>query len=63
MIGGGEPALAAHRRGHLGGEVEPVRAGLVAVDLLQPEHVGVQQLHRVPEPVDVDLAVGQATCR
>ena len=34
-----------------------MRPRLVPVDLLQPEHVGVEALHRGGEPVDVDAPV------
>ena len=53
----------AHRLGGDGGEVRAQRPRLVAVDLLQPEHVGVQALHGGGQPVDVDPAVVRASAR
>ena len=49
----------AHRLGGHRGQVGAERARLVAVDLLEAEHVGVQALHGGGQPVDVDAAVVQ----
>jgi hypothetical protein len=53
--------VGPHRlRGH-GGQVGAVRAGLVAVDLLQGEDVGVERADRGGVPVEVDLVVHRGT--
>jgi len=48
-----------HRLGGQDGQVGAVRPGLVAVHLLQREHVSVELAHGDGEPVEVDLPVDE----
>ena len=58
--GGGEAVFGGvEGAGGDGGEVEVAAAGLVAVDLLQGEDVGVERGDGGGEPVGVDEAVGE----
>ena len=47
----------AHRLGRHRGQVRLARAGLIQVDLLQREDVGVELLDGVDQPVQLDAAV------
>jgi hypothetical protein len=59
---GGDEAVAhrAHRLGRNRREIGHRRPGLVAIDLLQRQHIGIQSPHAVGEPADVDFPVVDA---
>lgn len=60
--GGGEAVVGCvEGAGGDGGEVEFAAAVLVAVDLLQGEHVGVEGAYGVGEAVGVDEPVGEGS--